>query len=95
MPEEFKKQVQYFNKVLTLFIVILVVMSVIIASLIILKLQEIRTVDNLDKIIKGTLEEYKPDREKTQQSRDTIQENNGLLKQLVNQSVFFPSTTTK
>lgn len=82
MPDEIKQQLQYFNKVLTLFIIILVIMSVIIASLIVLKIQEIGTVNSLDKTIRDTLQKYQPDRAAQQLSRETIQENNVLLEQL-------------
>jgi uncharacterized membrane protein len=71
-----QKQLQYFNKVLTLFIVILVIMSVVIAGLITLKFQEINTVNSLDQIIRETLEKYKPDREAQQLSRDLIKDTN-------------------
>ncbi len=82
IEERMSQQLQYFNKVLTLFIIILVVMSVIIASLIILKLMEINTVNSLDKIIRGTLEEYKPDKVKTDIARDQINDTNSDVKQI-------------
>ncbi len=82
MVEEIKNQVQYFNKVLTLFIIILVIMSVVIASLIFLKLQEIGTVKSLDNVIRDSLQKYGPDREKQQISRDLINDTNSDVKEI-------------
>ena len=81
MPDEIRQQLQYFNKVLTLFIIILVIMSVIIASLIVLKIQEIGTVNSLDKTIRDTLEKYKPDRDAQQKAREAIFNNTGILEE--------------
>jgi sensor histidine kinase regulating citrate/malate metabolism len=93
LPEELKKQTQYFNKVLTLLVVIFVLMTVIIAAILFMgqirdsKIErlEVSTASNanstasLDHVIRETLIKYQPDRDAQQKSRDTIQNNSQIL----------------
>jgi len=82
LVEEIKKQIQFFNKVITLFIVVLGIMSIIIASNMINTIYNSSKVASLDNVIRDTLVKYQPDREAQQNSRETIQDSNQILHQL-------------
>lgn len=49
-------------------------MSIIIASLIYLKLQEIKTVNSLDNVIRESLQKYGPDRPAQNLSRELVKD---------------------
>ena len=97
MPEEIKKQVQFFNKILTLFIVIFVIMTVIIAAMLVMgsirdsKLEKLESTTiklenktaSLDNVIRDTLEKYQPDRAAQQLSRETIQDINKTVTEIL------------
>lgn len=82
MVEEIKKQIQFFNKVIILFLAVLVIMAIIIASNMINTIYNSSKVASLDNVIRETLVKYQPDRTAQQNSRETIQESNLLLHQL-------------
>lgn len=96
LVEEIKKQVQYFNKILTLFIIIFVMMTVIIAAMLVMGTMRDTKIESLQEstsslghvttdlynVITDTLQTYAPDRAAQQLSRETIQSNNILLQEL-------------
>lgn len=74
-----EKIIKFQTYIIAAFIIALIVVSIIVISIAVTAQLNQEKINRLDNVIRGTLEEYKPDRDAQKASRETIKDTNQLV----------------